>query len=249
MKAGVTQEGHDRPRATLSIVIPAYNEEGTIAAVVEESFKVLSSLAPDYEVLVGNDGSVDRTREILEDLQRKYARLRVFHHECNRGVGPTCWALYRMARTEWVAFFPGDGQVPPSELLRMVDGLQRFDVVVGLRRHRQDSMIRIGAAWLWNRVGRLLFGLNVRDIDSVKLYPTSLIRSITVESTSPFMETEILIKAVERGLRVGNVDVEHLPRMAGRQTGMRPKVVVGAVLDLVKYWLKHLSRWRLVSRP
>lgn len=229
----------ERQKLSVSIVIPAYNEQGTIAEVVSESMEVLSEVASEYEVLVGNDGSRDRTREILDQLDREYDCLRVVHQDHNRGVGRTCWALYQMARTDWVAFFPGDGQVPPRELRRLLDGLQQFDVVVGLRRHRMDPPVRLVAAWLWNRAGQLLFGLNVQDIDSVKLYPTSLIRGATIEAETPFLETEILINAVRMGLRVGNVDVTHRPRISGRQSGMRPGVVLGALCDMLRYWWRH----------
>ena len=237
-RAGQTE----RKKPSVSIVIPAYNEEGTIARIVRESFEVLSEVASEYEVLVGNDGSRDRTREILDHLAREHDHLRVIHQDDNRGVGRTCWTLYQMARTDWVAFFPGDGQVPPCELRKLLDGLQQFDVVVGLRRHRMDSPIRLAAAWLWNRAGQLLFGLKVQDMDSVKLYPTSLIRAITIESATPFLETEILINAVQMGLRVGNVDVTHRPRISGRQSGMRPRVVLGALGDMVRYWWRHRGR-------
>lgn len=223
----------------IAIAIPAYNEAGAIGDVIRDSLAVLAEVASEYEVLVGNDGSQDRTGAIADELARAHPQVRVVHHARNQGVARTCWELYRMAQTDWVAFFPGDGQIPPGELRAMLGGLDRMDVVVGHRYPRRDPAHRLVTAWLWNAAGRFLFGLNVRDMDSVKLYPMSLIRSIEIESASPFMETEILIKAARLGLRVGNVNVAHRPRRAGRQTGLRPRVVAGALAELLRYWWAH----------
>jgi hypothetical protein len=167
----------------------------------------------------------------------------VIHTYPNRGVARNCLDLYRRATGDLVAFFPGDGQVRPRELRRLLAGCDRFDLVVGHRRHRRDPWPRRLNAWLWNTATRVLFGLRVHDVDSVKLFPGDLVRTVPVESLSPFMETEILIRARERGLRIGNVEVEHFPRTAGRASGARLGVVLRALREMVRFWVRSgLSR-------
>ena len=228
-----------------SIIVPAYNEEANIEGVVKEALKALEELGLSHEVLVGNDGSTDGTRAILDELAAGCPRVRVFHSTTNKGVARTCLALYRQTLGDVVAFFPGDGQVRPGQIANLLKGKDLFDVVVGFRRDRQDPLHRRLNAWLWNGATRLLFGLPVRDVDSVKLFPGDFIRSVPVQSESPFMETEILIRARGSGLRVGNVDVDHLPRTGGRNTGARPTVIVHALGEMMRFWIRqHSGGWR-----
>jgi glycosyltransferase involved in cell wall biosynthesis len=231
-----------RTAPSISLVIPAYNEAVNIEGVVREALEVLAGVTPCFEVLVGNDGSTDGTREILDRIAAAHPRVRVIHTYPNRGVAQTCLELYRKATGDFIAFFPGDGQVRPRELHKLLAGLDRFDLVVGHRRHRRDPWHRKVNAWLWNAASRLLFKVHVRDVDSVKLFPGDLLRTVPVESRSPFMETEILIRARERGLRLGNVEVEHLPRVAGRASGARLGVVLQALGEMGRFWIRRALR-------
>lgn len=230
-----------RPSSTfVSMVIPAYNEAGSIQAVVEEALDVLRAAAPRFEVLVGNDGSTDGTREVLDALVRKHPEVLAIHLYPNGGVARTCLALYRKSRGDVVAFFPGDGQVRPRQILRLLDARSRFDVVIGYRKPRRDPLRRRAAAWAWSAACRVFFRLPVWDVDSVKIFPGELVRSIPIESHSPFMETEILIRARTKGLSIGMVDVEHFPRTTGTNTGGRPRVMLSAVGELLSFWIKRV---------
>ncbi len=222
------------------MVIPAYNEADMIGSVVEEALGVLGSVTSRFEVLVGNDGSTDGTREIVGALAAAHPEVLVVHADENRGMARNCLDLYRRAKGDVVALFPGDGQVRPRQLLRLLAGRNRFDLVVGRRRPRRDPFPRRAKAWAWNTGLRALFGLRVWDVDSVKLYPGALVRSVPVTSRTPFMETEILIRARARGLRIGNVDVEHFPRTTGRSDGGRVGLAVAALVEMASFW----CRWR-----
>ncbi len=224
---------------SISVVIPAYNEAATIEAVVQDALETLEEVTPCSEVLVGNDGSTDGTQEILDRLAATHPEVGVIHTYPNRGVARNCLDLYRRARGDLVAFFPGDGQVLPRELRHLLTGRDRFDLVVGYRQRRRDPGHRRLNAWLWNAATRVLFRLPVRDVDSVKLFPGDFVRTVPVESRSPFMETEILIRARQRGLRIGNVVVEHLPRTGGRASGARPRVILTALGEMVHFWARH----------
>lgn len=222
----------------MSVVIPAYNEEAIIASVVTESLEVLPRICSEYEVIVADDASLDATGKILDELAQKHPRVRVIHNPHNRGTAATLWTLYRAARCEWICSLPADGQVRAADIPRLVGGLDRFDIVVGHRKRRQDPRYRLASAWLWNLAVRALSGVRVRDVDSVKLYPRELFANIEVSTRSAFMETEILLKAKALGYRMGNVEVTHHPRQAGRASGVSVPIILHAGRDLIGFWLR-----------
>ena len=238
----MTPDERARRSVFVSMVIPAYNEEGSIQAVVREAIEVLGGTVSRFEVLVGNDGSTDGTQEVADALAAAYPQLRVIHVYPNRGVAQMCLDLYRRTQGDIVALFPGDGQVRPIEFLRLLEGQSRFDVVIGRRRPRRDPFQRRVKAWAWNMASRTLFGLRAWDVDSVKLFPGDLVRSVPVTSRTPFMETEILIRARARGLRIGNVDVEHFPRSAGRPSGGRAGVAITSLREMLWFWYRWIVR-------
>lgn len=224
-------------RPSVSVVIPAYNEEKTIVAVVEACLDVLAESCSDYEVIVVDDGSADATGRLIDELAGRLPRVRAIHNLHNQGTPETCFTLYRAARHEWICSLPADGQVTAAAIPKLLEGLNRFDVVVGERTRRRDPWYRLFCAWWWNLAVRMVLGLGVNDVDSVKLYPRRLIAAIAVVSRSALLEAEILFKARALGYRLGNVSVEHHPRQEGRATGVSMAITWLALRDLLRFRL------------
>src|SRR5215471_21355570 len=101
----------------LSIFFPAYNDGGTIASLVILAVQVAGRLTPDFEVIVVNDGSTDSTKDILDELARTYAQVRVVHHPRNRGYGAALRSGFAAATKELVFYTDGDAQYDPSEMV------------------------------------------------------------------------------------------------------------------------------------
>src|SRR6267378_6763211 len=101
--------------AGLSVFFPAYNDSGTIASMVIRAVQAASELTPDYEVIVVNDGSVDATPEIVDELARTYPRVRVVHHANNRGYGAALRTGFAAATKDLVAYTDSDAQYAPAE--------------------------------------------------------------------------------------------------------------------------------------
>jgi glycosyltransferase involved in cell wall biosynthesis len=228
--------------ASISIVIPAYNEQGNIEEVVSQALSVLNAVAKDYEVLVVNDGSTDDTGKILDRLAQNTAQLRVIHHLKNKGVGEALKTLYANARGDYIFTLPGDGQVKAQELPKFLPFTDRLDIIVGNRQNRVDPLYRLINARLYNLALRLLFGLRVHDVDSVKLYKGEIFDNIQIESSGALGEAEILVKAKDKGYRIGEIDIEHYPRTAGKQTGAKLSVIVRAMWELLVFWTRYQRR-------
>ncbi len=126
----------------ISIVIPAFNEEGSIEKVVEEAFSVLKEISSDYEVLVVDDGSRDRTAPILDTMSNLDPRLRVIHHRTNQGAGSALKTCYTNASGKLVFFVPADGQVSAKELYKLLPFAKDAHAVVGCRAKRADPADR-----------------------------------------------------------------------------------------------------------
>jgi len=154
------------PAQGLSIFFPAYNDSGTIASLVITALRTARELTPDFEVIVVNDGSADKTAEILDELARTYPQVRVVHHERNRGYGGALRTGFATATRELVFYTDGDAQYDPAEmslLWRRFD--ETVDLVNGYKISRSDPMHRIVIGRIYHHTVKILFGLTVRDVD------------------------------------------------------------------------------------
>lgn len=222
-------------KQNLSVVIPAYNEEENIAKTVRETKNFLSKIKPlDWEIVVVDDGSSDATWTILKKLKKESPYLKIFRHFRNRGIGEAWKTLYRKAKKDLIFTLPADGQIKANELKKFFPLINQYDIIVGVRKKRNDSMPRRLFSGIYNFLLRWLFKLKVKDINSIKLYKKEILSKCRPRIGSAFGEAEILIKAQKKGFKVGEVEINHFPRQFGRQTGANPKVVWRAFSDLFR---------------
>lgn len=221
----------------LSIVIPAYNEEASVAQVVLEHDAEARRLGPSYEILVLDDGSTDATRATLERLRADVPALAVLSHARNQGITRSILDLYAGATGSWIYVVSADGQIAASALSRLWATRAGHQVVVGWRHARRDTGRRRLLSRLFSLVVRRLFGLRVQDPGSVKLYEATWLRRAWPRSRSVFAEAEILIRVSRAGGRIAEVPIEHRPRRGGRSRGARPGVLAAAIVDLVSFCL------------
>jgi glycosyltransferase involved in cell wall biosynthesis len=227
---------------SLSIVLPAYNEEENVESAVEQVSAIAQELGMDYEIILVNDGSADRTGEIGRELEQRVPNFRLVEHYPNRGYGGSLKAGFAAATKDLVAFVPADNQFDFNEVNRLLERLDEADIVSGYRADRQDPFIRKFNALGWNMVVRLLFGSLCRDIDcGFKLFRREILDRVNIVSDGAMIDTEFLAGAKARGYRIVDVPVTHLPRVAGEATGANFRVVAKAFYDLVRF-RQRLSR-------
>ena len=219
----------------ISVFFPCYNEEASVERVTRAALKACDRLFMDYEVIIVNDGSKDRTAEIADRLAAEHPRVRAVHNRPNRGYGGALARGFREATKEFVFYTDGDGQFDFEELELLLPMLARFDIVSGYRKNRRDPLPRKLNAALWGGLVNMLFKLKIRDVDGAfKIYPRRFIEEIDLLSTGALIDTEMLAKARRLGYSIGQVGVTHYPRTAGQQTGANLRVILKAFRELFK---------------
>ena len=220
----------------ISIAMPAYNEQDNIPIVVNDALKVLRSLTDKYEVLIVNDGSKDKTGKVLDELAKKDKHIRVIHFSRNKGVGFANYTIYKKVRGEILFWNASDNQIRMKEIYTMLPHIKNHDIVVGNRYKRKDSLMRRVVSRAFSTVILIRFGVPVRDVDSVKVFKTSVFKKININARNAFIESEILIKARRQKLKILEVPINHYPRIRGKASGLNMRIVVPQLTEFLKYF-------------
>lgn len=220
----------------LSIVLPAYNEEANVERVVRDVAAYADTLGIDYEIVVVNDGSRDRTGEILDGLQGQFPRLRPQHHPQNRGYGAALRTGFDASVKQYVFYMDGDGQFDITELGQLLPLANEDCIVTGFRIERRDPFIRrLNAKLFGGFLVKILLNVYVKDLNcAFKLIPKKVLKSITLESTGALINAELYGRAVRKGFGIKEIGVHHYPRTAGVQTGAHLSVILRAFYDLFR---------------
>jgi len=221
----------------LSVFFPAYNEQDNLKATVEKARVVLQKVAQDYEIIIVDDGSQDKTGAVADALARSRDNIRVIHHPRNRGYGAALKSGLYAAKYPWIVFTDADGQFDFAEITRFLETQQQTaaDLVIGYYLKRQVPFYRILGSKIWQLTVWALFGLNVKDIDcGFKLLRRGVMQKIPKleAERGPFISSELLIKAKNAGFKIAELGVHHYPRRKGFATGASYGVVIAGFKDL-----------------
>jgi len=226
----------------VSFVLPAYNEEANVGKAVDDTLAIAARHCSAFEVIVVDDGSSDRTADVVADRAARHPEVRLVQHPTNLGYGQALRSGFAAARLDYVFYTDADNQFDMNELPLLLAWADRADVVAGFRRHRQDPLLRRANAWAWNRLVRALFYVPVRDIDcAFKLYRRQPLAAVDIESRGAMIDTEIMVKLARRGSAIVEVGVTHLPRTAGTARGAKPGVILRALGEVWRMY-PQLSR-------
>lgn len=229
---------------TLSVFFPFWNEEGNVEPVVEKAIAVVKKIAKKWEILIIDDGSTDKTFARAKKLENKYPQVRVITHKPNRGYGAALKEGFSHAKYEFIVFTDGDGQFNFAEVDKFLALRKKFDVVIGFRKKRNDTFLRFILMKMLKVWDFLFFGIHFKDIDcGFKMFRKTAVDAISpLRSEGAMITTEILTKAKRKGLKIGEVEVNHYPRSHGEQSGGNVFVIVRAVLESFILYLDIRSR-------
>ena len=227
------------PRPSVSCIMPAFNEEATIGVAVANVRQALQDLTGDFEIIVVDDGSTDRTLARLDALAAT-SELRVVHLAENRGYG---WALrtgFAAASRSLLFFTDSDDQFDAMDLSRLLAVIDSADIVIGHREARHDGPLRAALSSGYNALVRKLLGVRVRDVNcAFKLVRREVLVAMNLVSAGYGINAEMMARAARARLRVREVPVTHRPRRAGRSK-VSIADVPSSLLDLL--WLRRALR-------
>ena len=205
---------------SLSIAAPAYNEGQGIVPVVQHWLKYLRGRTDldSFEIVICNDGSRDDTAKKLESIASGDDRLVVIEHGVNQGAGAAVATAIAGTTSEWVLLIDSDGQFAIENFDVLLQGVRASGApaAIGVRTKKLDSAFARFGSWSSGLVCNYFHGTNYRDFNSAcKLVKGDLLRSLRLECKGLNYSTDVTSKLAERGVKIAEVEIVHLPRVAG----------------------------------
>ena len=215
-------------RPPLSVVMPAYNEEGAIEAATAEVREFVLDRIAGSELVVVNDGSRDNTGPILDRICANDPRIRVVH-QVNGGHGPALRAAIEAANGELLLFLDSDRQIPLTEVEPLRAAIEKGnDAAFGVRIQREDPTFRLWLTKVIRGALPLLFGVRITDAN----VPFKLIKRRLWEDARALIPADTLapslflaVFAAKRGFKIAYVPVSHRERQTGVVSIRRFKLV------------------------
>ncbi|MDP2922440.1 MAG: glycosyltransferase family 2 protein [Candidatus Omnitrophota bacterium] len=252
--------------SSVSLLCWAYNEEDSIFEYLEKVTRLMDAAVNDYEIVLIDDGSTDKTYEIAKNFQKINPKLKIFQNERNLNVGVSSRRAIQKASKDYLFWQTIDWSYDISEVKTYLRYLKSYDIVQGVRRKPVAVKIRLlkpivamlkllGMKHLTRRSDtvqkaiisvinyallRILFRVPLSDFQNVTFYPTKLIQSIKLEAKSAFANPEGLFKCYWMGKSIKEVPINFIARDKGTAKGTNLKSITNAVYDIFLLWFKWI---------
>ena len=227
------------PKLTnISFFCPAYNEEKNLPEFIPKVIKFLSSITNEFEIIIIENGSTDKTYQIAQRLEEKFPQVKIIHNPIHLDYGAALKKGFAAAQYDYISYSDSDNQYDISELAPHLHLLDKFDVLSGYAVKKAASFSRKIQSDAYNFLLRFLFGIKLKDINcSMKVYKRAVLNKIEIKSDSAFIDAEMLIKAQQLGYRIIQFPVTHYFRKKGLATGSDPKVILATIKEMIKFKL------------
>ena len=228
--------------SSLTIMMPAFNEERIIENSIKLSEKAAQEIALDYEILIIDDGSRDRTPEIIKQFSKNNPRIRTIRLERQMGYGKVLSTGFLNAKKEFVFYTDSDLPIDISKELSRAASLisEDIDAVIGYRINRKDTFFRRAYSVVYNLMARILFGVRVHDVNfSCKLMRRSVFNSFTLRSPSVFIDAELLANLNIHGFKTKEFPATYISRTHGRSNFDSPIYAFKVFLEMINFWIKE----------
>jgi glycosyltransferase involved in cell wall biosynthesis len=198
---------------SLSIVVPALNEEKTLEKVVRATFDELAKLTPDHQVIIVNDGSSDSTGAIADRLQSEYASILVIHHLKPKGLGGALEAGFSRASKELISIITADGEFWPTELIKFYKCFkdESVDLVSSYVPNRKMPFYRKVLSWVWRIWMKLVLG-EIPQLEGIYMAKKSLYVPGLIKNFSGMWNMEFILRAKKDNAKIVNTAMQMNPR-------------------------------------
>lgn len=239
-------------KTSLSVVIPAYNEEKNLRDAVRAVFDGIGNRFESYEIFIINDGSADKTGEIAEHLANDNPNIKVIHHRPNRGLGYSVRSGYDKVTKEYTMWYPGDNGMMEQSLAEMMKYTGQADIIIPyIADTHFRSFFRRMVSRAYVMAYNLIFGLKIRYYNGVNIYRSDLVKTTQTSTDGFAMFAEHLIRIVKQGCTYIEVPTYHRQRVHGTSKAFRFKNLWGVAKTLfILIWDIHvLGKYRYAKAP
>jgi dolichol-phosphate mannosyltransferase len=229
----------------ITVIIPALNEEKNVLPAINNTLKALRDFNLNGEIIIVDDGSKDKTRELVNDFIKYKENFRLLTHERPKGIGASFWEGVDNASGDAIVLIPGDNEVDPWEIFRYYNLLQHVDLVIPFVFNKGvRSIFRNTLSFIYRNIINTTFLVNFNYTNGTILYRKSLLRELDFRSTSFFFQTDILVRIVKRGYLFAEVPY----RLGIRKDGVSKAVSFTSLLQVVWGYLRLLKDLYFVRR-
>lgn len=223
---------------SVSLVIPVFNNESTLKRYLVECYELLHKEKIKFEILLCDDGSSDNSLLIMQRFKKNHKNVSIIIHKKNKGIAATLKDLYSQAHNEYIVLFSADGGWRSLDTLRLIRFALKTngDIVIGKRTHKKYTLKRKAISFTYNMLPLIMFGKNLFDVGSVKIFKSKIFKQIKTKSKSVFFEAEFLIKAANLGYNIKAISVHH-KRNKRNKSGVNSKIVLDSFLDALRFRL------------
>lgn len=226
---------------SVSVIIPAYNEEAIIKNAVEVAYKILLDAKADFEIIIINDGSQDNTANILNEHFNHRANIAVHHKTLNEGFGSAIRSGVKFSKKQFIFCVPADSPLTIDLYNAFSNHAFKADVLVSYRKQKIGySLQKHINSWVFHRMVSIMFNMNLRDYNWIHMYNRKIFDEgkIEIEYNGIFMLAEILIKAKRKGYTFFEFEVEQKERLTGIATASKFSAIVKTLLEIISFRLR-----------
>jgi glycosyltransferase involved in cell wall biosynthesis len=237
-------------KPTISGFFPFLNDWGTIGSLVVALDVILQKETSRYEILVIDDGSDERSKEILSMLKKRFSKVRIITHQKNLGYGGAIKSGIANSKMDWIFYTDGDAQYDPRDLRLLLEKKrQSTDIINGYKIKRSDPWYRKLTGKFYHYFVKAFFNIPIRDVDcDFRLMRRSIFDTVGLDSNSGLICVEMIKKISDCGFKFQEVPVNHYWRTSGKSQFFNVKRVSRVVVGLLFLWYKlvikkdHLSK-------
>ncbi len=185
-----------------SIIVPAFNEEKLITDSIDSLVDNFESTNTNYEILVFNDGSTDRTGEIIDEISKKNKNVRAIHRKVNRGIGASTREAIKIAKGDCIGWFPGDNSITKEsyrELIVFAKSMSEDILITYSKNNRKRPFLRRNLSNIYTALLNFLFRLNLKYYNGASILPVDVVRKFNLQANCHDTFAEVVVLTIKSG--------------------------------------------------
>lgn len=222
-----------------SVIVPIYNEEELLEESIKKYLKDCKKISNQFEIIIVNDGSTDKSIDICNKLKSKFEEVRVLLHKKNLGVGKAIVNGFKQAKGDWMFVDPIDQPFKITDIKKFLPLFLDNDLIVVVRTDRSaNSIFRKLTSIINYLLIKILFRIDIHDFQFVQFYKRTYIKNVNIISTDTFVPPELIIRAKLSGSKIAEVKTKFYKRTKGNSKYYSLSRYYRTIKEMLVFWYK-----------